>query len=390
MSTTNQRNNTLMTKMMEVLIAEGVDGFRPIMEWLLNVCMKLERSNLLNAEPYQRDVDRIGHANGFKPKHLRTRLGELELEIPQVRGLGFYPKCLEKGSRSEVALKVAIAEMYVQGVSTRRVRHITEQLCGLEINSSQVSRISKEMDSGLQEFRNRALGEYPIVILDARYEKVRHGGGVRDCAALVAIGINRQGYREILGISISLSEAEVHWRHFLEDLQSRGLKGIRLIISDDHSGLKAARMAVFPSVPWQRCQYHMAQNAQGYVPKRSMREEIAQVMRDIFNARNIQEARQQVKEAVKIYADKAPEFAKWLEENIEEGLTVFQFPEPIRKKIRTSNMLEAVNKQIKRRTRVAGLFPNTASCLRLVSAVLQEIHEDWACSKKYINLEGIF
>jgi len=312
-------------------------------------------------------------------------MGSITVEIPQVRGLRFYPKSLEKGCRSEKALKLAIAEMYVMGVSTRRVTKITEQLCGLEISSTQVSRLSKELDEQLQAFRERSLNHYEYLYLDARYEKTRNQGSVRDMAVLVAVGANPGQPREVLGTSVSLSEAEVHWREFLQSLVKRGLHGVKLAISDDHSGLKAARQKVFTSVPWQRCQFHMQQNAQHYAPNVSMRKELASVMRGIFDAPDIHMARELVQRAVDKYRDKAPDFVKWLEDNIEDGLTCFQFPAIHRRRIRTINAVEKLNQEIKRRTRVARLFPNVESCLRLVSAVLAEINDDWLSGRIYLS-----
>jgi transposase-like protein len=279
--------------------------------------------------------------------------------------------------------------MYVQGVTTRRVTKVVEQLCGLEVTSTQVSRVAQGLDEALETFRQRPLGAYRFMIMDARYEKVRVSGSVRDCAVLTAIGITAQGYREILGVSVSLSEAEVHWKAFLNDLQKRGLHGAELFVSDDHAGLKAARKAVFPSVPWQRCQFHLAQNAQAYAPKMAMRAEIAQVMRDIFNAPSHDAARRQVTLTIQHYEKSAPDFVQWLEDNIEEGLTVFNFPRGLWRKLRTSNLLENLNREIRRRTRLANLFPNKESCLRLVTAVVQEIHEDWITGKKYIDFDKI-
>lgn len=387
--TTSENKDRLFGMITEVLSEHGVEGFRPVMEWLLNAAMKAERSEFLKAAPNERTEDRIGYANGYKGKTVQTRMGELRVEIPQVRGLSFYPKSLERGCRSEVALKLAIAEMYVQGVATRRVNEITEALCGLEISSTQVSRISQGLDEKLQAFRQRALGSFPFVILDARYEKVRHGNTVRDCAVLLAIGINDEGRREMLDVSVSLSEAEVHWKKFLEGLQKRGLKGVRLIVSDDHTGLKAARQSVFPSIRWQRCQFHLAQNAQAYASSHAMRPLIGQAMRDIFNAPSLQQAREMVKDVVSRFQKSAPEFTTWLEENVEEGFAVYEFPRPFWRKLRTSNMLENVNGQIKRRTRVARIFPNPESCLRLITAVVQEIHEDWITGRKFLDLEHL-
>lgn len=385
--TTDNKESKSFSDIMEALISEGSNGFLPIIEWLWNQALKVERQQHLNAKPYERSAQRCGYANGFKDRTLHSRLGDIHLQIPQVRGQKYKPASLESHSRSEQALKLAIAEMYVQGVSTRRVEQITETLCGLNISSTQVSNISKQLDSKLEEFRQRPLGEFPFIILNARYEKVRHTGSVQDLAVLIAIGINKKGQREVLGVSVSLSEAEVHWRTFIESLSTRGLKGGRLIVSDDHSGLKAARKAVYPSVAWQRCQFHMAQNAQSYAPKKSMRNEVADALRDIFQSRNIDEARERVKETIETYKDKAPDFSQWLDDNIEEGLVILKFPKSIRRRLRTSNMLEVLNKQIKRRTRVAGVFPNKESCSKLITAILQEQHEDWLASRAYLNLD---
>jgi len=349
--------------------------------------MKGERSDFLQAEPYERTEKRKGHANGFKPKTIYTRCGELKISIPQVRGLEFYPRCVEKGLRSEKALKLAIGEMYVQGVSTRKVEKITEMLCGYNLSSTQVSRIAQEMDKELEVFRNRKLGEFPYMMLDARYEKIRHGGQIIDMAILIAIGINRNGYCEILGVSVSMSEAEIHWAEFLNSLKERGLKGVKLITSDDHKGLKNARKSVFSGVPWQRCQYHMSENAQAYSPTKNMKKEIGSSMRNIFNAPSKNEALNIAAIVGEEYKKKAPTFAKWLEENIEESLTIYNFPVEHRKRLRTSNLIERLNKEIKRRTRVAGIFPNEESCCRLVSAILIEINEEWITGKRYLNMD---
>jgi transposase-like protein len=211
-------------------------------------------------------------------------LGQLELSVPQARGVAFYPSALERGERSEKALKLAVAEMYVHGVSTRKVVAMTQELCGFEVSSTQVSRAAGLLDEELDQWRNRPLGRVPYLILDARYEKVRHGGAVVDCAVLVAVGITPEGKRSVLGVSVSLSEAEVHWRDFLASLQDRGLHGVELIVSDDHAGLKAARTACFAGVPWQRCQFHLAQNALHSVPQAAMRPEVTSELRDVWNA----------------------------------------------------------------------------------------------------------
>lgn len=372
---------------LEHLISGGTDSFRHVIETILNEAMKMEREQALKAAPYERSQERAGYANGYKEREYVSRLGTLRVQIPQVRGLSFYPKSLEKGERSERALKLAVAEMYVQGVSTRKVAEITEELCGFDISSTQVSRCTKLLDEELQMFRERPLtGKYAYVFFDAMYEKIRYGGAVIDMATLIAIGVNETGKREVLGVSAKLSEAEVHWRGFFEDLQRRGLSGVRLFVSDDHAGMGAARKATFPSVKWQRCQFHMAMNAQSYAPKKSMKEELGEAVRRIFQSCDLETALEQKRKCIEKYKASAPEFANWVENNIEEGLTCFGFPESHRKKIRTSNGLERLNKEVRRRTRVVTLFPNVASCERLVTAVLQNSHEDWITGKRYLNM----
>ena len=374
--------------LLEELIGDHSGEFTHMLEKLINLMGVMEREQFLGAGRYERTESRSGYANGFKNKRFNTRSGQIDVKVPQVRNGDFYPSCLEKGIRSERALKLALAEMYVQGVSTRKVKAVTEEMCGTEFSSSTVSRATKLLDVELDKFRTRALGRYQFVFLDAHYEKVRHDGTVRSLACLKAIGITHDGHREVIGVSASLSEAEVHWRGFFEDLSKRGLSGVELFTSDDHSGLKSALRSVFPATPWQRCTFHLAQNAQAYVPKKGMRDEIADAVREVFACSSKAKALEKVREIVKEYEERAPEFAAWAEENLEEGMAYYSFPKCTWKKIRTVNMVERLHSEIRRRTRVARLFPNTESCLRLVTAVMQEIHEGWASSGRcYIKPE---
>ena len=384
----HQKHGNVFNDAMELLIENGFNGMADVMRILLNEAMKIEREDCLEAEAYQRTSDRKGYANGFKPKTIDTRMGRMIVDVPQVRGdVEFYPSALEKGCRSERALKVAIAEMYVKGISTRRVTDVLEKMCGLEISSMQVSRAAGMLDEELDKWRNRKLGEYSYLILDAHYEKVRVNGSVQSCAVFTAIGINTDGKREILGVSVSLSEAEVHWRDFLKSLLNRGLHGIKLISSDAHSGLRAARQSLFNGVRWQRCQFHLQQNAQAYVPKKVMQKQVHDDIADIFAAPNGELAQVRLKYYVEKYAVSAPGLSEWMEENLPEGLTVFQLPAKHRKKLRTSNSLERLHEELKRRTRVARLFPNEASLLRLVSAIEMEISEDWVAGKRYLIMK---
>ena len=236
----------------ELLKENGFDGLAEAVSVPLNAAMLSERSEYLGAAPYERSANRVGYANDFKNKTVKSRLGKLPLRVPQTRDGAFYPQSLEKGLRSERALLLAIAEMYVQGVSTRWVKKIVEELCGMDVSSTQVSRAASELDELLEAWRSRDLGAYSYIVLDGQYEKVRQGGQVLDAAVLIACGVGADGRRDVLGCSVSLSEAEVHWRAFLSNLKDRGLHGIELIVSDAHEGLQAARKAVFPSVPWHR------------------------------------------------------------------------------------------------------------------------------------------
>jgi len=384
----HQPDSTVIETVVQLLCESGLSQMAEAVRIMLNEAMRIERSQVLGADPYERSERRQGHANGYKPKTIETRLGAMTVQVPQTRGVEFYPSALEKGVRSERALKVAIAEMYVQGVSTRRVTEVMQQLCGLEVSSTQVSRAAKLLDEELTAWRQRPLGETPYLVLDARYEKVRHGGSVVSCAVLIAVGIAPDGHRGLLGVSVSLSEAEVHWREFLGSLQDRGLHGVKLIVSDDHAGLKAAREARFAGVPWQRCQFHLQQNAGHYVPRVAMRGEVAAELRAIFDAPDRTEADRRLELTVRKYEKTAPKLASWLAANVAEGLTVFAFPPAHRRRLRTSNLLERLNKEIKRRTRVATLFPNEAALLRLVSAVLMEISEEWETDKVYLRMEN--
>jgi putative transposase len=380
-------NNTKLMEVVELISEQGFGGMAESMQIILNEAMLIERSRYLQVNPYERSPTRQDYANGFKPKQLKTQLGELSLSVPQVRDSGFYPSFLEKGIRSERALKLALAEMYVQGVSTRKVNAVLQELCGLEISSTEVSRAAKLLDDELSKWKDRPLNKYHYVFLDARYEKIREAGCVIDCAILIAYGVNEAGKREILGLSVSLSESEIHWRGFLEKLVNRGLNGIKLIISDAHSGLKAALRAVFPSVPWQRCQFHLQQNAQAYVTKRDRKSEVAESIRAVFNAENMTEAERILKQVIAKYEKDMPQLAKWMQENIFEGLTVFNFSPGYRKKLRTSNIAERVNQEIRRRSRVARIFPNAASCERLAGAIVMEISEQWISGNIYLNVE---
>lgn len=381
-----KHENNPLDRILELLAEQGLDNLREPMTLLLNTAMHIERERHLGAGPWERGPQRTGQANGYKPKTLKTRIGELTVRVPQTRAADFYPSALERGERSERALRLAVAEMYVQGVSTRKVAAVVEQLCGVEVSSAEVSRAAALLDESLAAWRAAPLAACPYVILDARYEKLRHGGQVIDGAVLVAVGVTGDGKRRVLGVSVALSEAEVHWRQFLQALQARGLHGVKLLVSDDHAGLKAARAAVFPAVPWQRCQCHLQRNAQAHVPKQELKAPVAQLIRAIFNAPDQAEAERLLKMAIAKLEGCAPKLAAWLDSDLREGFAVFALAGVHRTRLRTTNVLERLNREIKRRTRVATLFPNEASLLRLVSAILAEVDEDWATGRTYLTM----
>lgn len=384
--------------LIQLVIHHGPDAIAQAFTKLMNTAMLIERQQHLGVGPYQRSDARLAYANGTKPKAVKTPVGLLDLHVPKTRAVPgreddfapFYPQALERGTRACRAVVATLAQMYVQGVSTRDVKKVMAEL-GLEnVSSSQVSRATAKLDEELDAWRNRPLGEVPYLILDARYEKVRHNGVVIDVALLTAIGITPEGKRRVLGTSVALSEAEVHWRDFLNSLIQRGLRGVRFIASDDHAGLKAARRAVLPAVPWQRCQFHLSQNAIHHCPTQAIRSEIGDWLRPIFNAKDRPEADQRLHDAVEHYQTAAPKLAAWLEENVPESLTVLMLPDHHRKMLRTTNGIERpIQQELKRRTRNVRVFPNTDALLRLASAILVEIDDQWStATKRYITWQN--
>jgi len=387
---TGHTNDTLTNDTINTLLQNGIfEGIPLIAEMLANAAMILERTHHLGVGAYERGEARDGQSNGFKQRGLQTTFGKLSLNVPQVRGSSepFQSSLFEKGSRTDRALKVAIAEMYLQGVSTRRVTTVMEKLCGMEVTSCQVSRLTGELDVQFNLWRTRPLPQIAFLILDATYIKVRVDGAVRDCAVFSAIGIRRSdGKRMALGVSAAISEAEPHWRAFINTLKDRGIGIPDLVTSDAHEGLKAALRATLTSTPWQRCQFHLQQNAQAYVPQLAMRVSVATDIRSVFNSQDLAHAEERLAQLVVKYEKTAGSLSKWMETAIPQGLTVMLLAEPLRKRLRTSNMCENLNRQIKRRTRVAGLFPNEASVLRLVTAILMEASEEWETGKLYLTL----
>lgn len=385
-------NDRIIAELMEQLIESGPDGMASAFTTLLNLAMRLEREQHLGARAYERTPERGGYANGYKPKRLDTAAGTLTVQVPKSRGgdENFYPQSLERGRRSTRAVMLAVAQMYIQGVSTRDVEKVMAEF-GLEsLSSTQVSRAAAMLDEELDAWRNRPLGQVRYLFLDARYEKMRVGGVVRDAALFSAIGVDPEGRRSVLGVSVALSEAEVHWRAFLDGLVRRGMRGVEFVTSDDHPGLGAARKAVLPGALWQRCQFHLAQNAIHHAPTLAIRKRIGVELRGVWNARDRTTAEAELDRLVKSYTDSAPKLARWLEQATPEGLTVFSLPEGHRRRMRTANPIErAIQQEIKRRTRKIRVFPNEASLERLATAILVEIDDEWTGTKRaYINMQN--
>jgi transposase-like protein len=385
----DKTNDTIIAAVMEQLVAEGPQAMAQVVTVLMNLAMRMEREQFLGAAHYERAPERRGYANGSKPKLIDTPAGTLCLDVPKTAGTDepYYPQALERGRRSCRAVMLAVAEMYVNGVSTRDAERVMAEFGLKSLSSTQVSRAAKLLDEELEAWRRRQLGEIHYLFLDARYEKSRQGGVVRDAAVLSAVGVSPDGRRRVLGVSAALSEAEVHWRAFLEDLVGRGMRGVQFITSDDHAGLEAARKAVLGGATWQRCQFHLAQNAIHHAPTVAIRKRIGSQLREVWNAKSLTAAEAELKALVASYRDSAPLLADWLETAGPEGLTVFTLPEHHRKRMRTSNPIErAVQQELKRRTVKVRVFPNNNSLLRLVTAILVEIDDAWqASTQPYIN-----
>lgn len=376
-------NDTTLARVLEQLIADGPQELGGIVRTLMNLAMRTEREQFLGAGHYERGAERRGYANGYKSKSVDTPLGTLQLDVPKTAGTDepFFPQSLERGRRSCRAVMLAAAEMYVKGVSTRDVEKVLAEF-GIEgMSSTQVSRATALLDGELKAWRERSLGRCKYLFLDARYEKTREHGVSDDCAVLTAIGVGDDGKRRVLGVSVALSEAETHWRAFLDRLVARGLKGVEFVTSDDHAGLKAARKAALPGARWQRCQFHIAQNAVHHAPNLAVKAAIGAELRNVWNASSIEAAEAELKRLVGSYRQAAPKLAAWMETAVPEGLAVFKLPEDHRRRMRTSNPIErSIQQEIKRRTRKIRVFPNEASLERLVTAVLVEIDDKWTVS----------
>ena len=371
----------------KALMARDEDFLRPMVKVILQEVLEAEMNEAVGAAKGERSAERCGYRSGYYGRSLVTRVGKLELRVPQDRQGRFSTEVFERYQRSEKALVAALTEMYVQGVSTRKVKAISEELCGHAFSASTISELNKKLDDELARFARRRLEpEYAYLILDARYEKVREAGVIRSRAVLVAIGIDWEGRRQVLGVELANRESTTSWREFIVDLKRRGLKGVLFVVSDNHEGLKRAIMEVLPEACWQRCYVHFLRNALDYLPRKA-NDDCLTELRWLYDRRSIDEARRDLSAWLLRWQQKYPRLCEWVEGQIEETFTFYRLPREHHKHLKSTNMLERLNQELKRRTHVIRIFPNEASCLRLIRALAVEIHEDWIEAHRYLNME---
>lgn len=377
---------TDIIKEVKSIIAQNDDFLKPMIQKLCQEILEAEMQSMLGAASHERSDTRKGYRAGYYSRQFITRIGSIELRVPRDREGKFSTELFERYQRSEKALLGAMAEMYVQGVSTRKVKAVTEELCGHEFSAATISNINKGLDGQLKAFAERPLEHpFPYVMLDARYEKVRNGGIVTSQAVLVAIGIGWEGTKEVLGVALANRESRTSWKEFLVLLRNRGLHGVEFVVSDDHDGLKKAIREIFPEATWQRCYVHFLRNALDYLPRKGDHD-CLQELRWVYERRNLVEAHQDMRSWIKKWESKYPKLCLWVEENINETLSFYKLPLQHHKHMKSTNLLERLNQEIKRRTRVVRIFPNEESCQRLICALAIEIHEGWMEESRYLNM----
>jgi putative transposase len=383
---TRKKNSARPLNVKEIFAEQG-DFLRGLIQQVVQQVLEAEMDATVGAQKSERTPERIGYRSGYYGRTLMTRVGKLELRVPQDRQGRFRTEVFERYQRSEKALVGALAEMYVQGVSTRKVKNITEELCGHEFSASTISRINQSLGEELEKFASRQLEEeYPYLVVDARYEKVREEGVIRSQAVLVAIGINWDGRRCVLAVELAHRESQSSWKQFLEGLRKRGLKGVLFVVSDDHVGLRNATREVLPEAAWQRCYVHFLRNALDYLPRKADDDCLTE-LRWIYERRNWEEARQDLAAWLAKWGTRYPKLCAWVEDNIEETLSFYRLPAQHHRHMKSTNLLERVNEELKRRTLVVRIFPNGASCLRLIRALAVEMHENWIEAMRYLNMD---
>jgi len=371
------------------LLAQDRDGLREIVRSVMQAMLEAEMDETLGASKSERTPDRLGYRSGYYTRTLVTRVGKLELRVPQDRQGCFSTELFERYQRSEQALVATLAEMYVQGVSTRKVKAITEELCGHAFSASTISAINKRLDASLAAFARRRLDEpFPYLIIDARYEKVREGGIVVSQAVLIAVGIDWDGRRQILAVEMANRESRTSWKDLLLSLRERGLHGVELVVADDHAGLRGAIREVLTEAAFQRCYVHFLRNALDHLPRKAD-DDCLQELRWLYDRRSVEEARQDLAAWIAKWSGRYPRLVDWVEETIEETFTFYRLPRQHHKHLKSTNMLERLNEEIRRRTYVVRIFPNAASCCRLVRALAVETHENWLEANRYLNMNDL-
>jgi len=362
------------------------DFLNQIVTRYLQQFLEAEISSFLQAEPYQRTGERTGYRNGYKPRILKTRVGRIELSVPQDREGRFQSDLFARFQRSEKALILALQEAYLQGVSTRKVTKITEQLCGTAFSKSHVSDLCQELDADIQAWRDRPLEQaYPYLIIDATYLYIRTGGKVVSKSVLIVTGVSQSGHREVLALQVAHSETEATWTSLFKDLKNRGLKGVLLVTSDEHNGLVNALKRHFQGASWQHCQTHFHRNIRGITPPKHQRQ-VTDALKDVFNATDLHTAQRRLNEMIETYENILPKLAEKLDRDALHCLTCLDFPQQHRKRLRTTNSLERLNREIKRRADVVQIFPNDQACERLVGALCMEWSEDWITGRRYLDM----
>lgn len=371
------------------VLATRPDGLREVVRAVMQEMLEAEMTDAIGAEKGERTPARLGYRAGYYTRTLVTRVGKLELRVPQDRGGRFSTELFERYQRSEQALVATLAEMYVQGVSTRKVKAITEELCGHSFSASAISAINKRLDDSLAAFAGRPLAEpYPYLILDARYEKVREDGVVGSRAVLIAIGIDWDGRRQILAVEVAERESRSSWKDFLLGLRRRGLSGVEFVVADDHAGLRAAIREVLTESAFQRCYVHFLRNALDHLPRKAD-DDCLRELRWLYDRRCAEEARRDLAAWIAKWGSRYARLVAWVEETIEETLTFYRLPRQHHKHLKSTNMLERLNEEIKRRTHVVRIFPNSASCCRLIRSLAVETHENWLEAHRYINMDDL-
>jgi len=371
------------------LFSKSPDGLREIVRAVMQEMLEAEMTDALGAEKGERTTARLGYRSGYYTRTLVTRVGKLELRVPQDRDGRFSTELFERYQRSEQALVATLAEMYVQGVSTRKVKAITEELCGHAFSASSISAINKRLDQSLKAFAERPLGEpFPYLILDARYEKVREAGVVMSQPVLIAIGIDWDGRRQILAVEMANRESRSSWRDFLLALRQRGLHGVELVVADDHAGLRSAIREVLAEAAFQRCYVHFLRNALDHLPRKAD-DDCLQELRWLYDRRSVEEARRDLVAWIAKWGARYQKLVAWVEETIEETLTFYRLPRQHHKHLKSTNMLERLNEEIRRRTYVVRIFPNSDACRRLVRALAVETHENWLEAHRYLNMNDL-